>query len=111
MDETHHDATDIRDDDLLLRRITPSHHKALQPDGTRILISFAFRDRGNEFSMYLAKEVSREKVLACGLPTQELIEVTAGDVRSLGYIIVREPDGCDSPTSLPSLAFPNPKSR
>ncbi len=95
MDETHHDAADIRDDDLLLRRITPSHHKALQPDGTRILISFAFRDRGNEFSMYLAKEVSREKVLACGLPTQELIEVTAGDVRSLGYIIVREPDGCD----------------
>lgn len=95
MDQTHHDAEDIRDDDRLLRRITPANHTALQPDGTRILVSFAFRDRGNEFSMYVAKEVSREKVLSCGLPTQELVEVTAGDVRSLGYIIVREPDECD----------------
>jgi hypothetical protein len=95
MDQIHHDAEDIHDDDLLLRRITPASHTALQPDGARILVSFAFRDRGNEFSMYVAKEVSREKVLSCGLPTQEIIEVTAGEVRALGYIIVREPDDCD----------------
>ena len=95
MDQAHLDAEDIQDDDLLLRRVTPANHTALQPDGTRILVSFAFRDRNNEFSMYVAKEVSREKVLACGLPTQELVEVTAGDLRTLGYIIVREPDECD----------------
>jgi hypothetical protein len=95
MHQTHHDAEDIQDDDLLLRRITPALHTASLSDGTRILTSFAFRERGNEFSMYVAKEVSHEKVLSCGLPTQEIIEVTAGDVRALGYIIVRDPDDCD----------------
>ena len=95
MHQTHNDAEDINDDDLLLRRITPAAHTALQADGTKILTSFAFRSPTNEFSMYVAKEVTREKVLSCGLPTQEIIEVRAGDVRRLGYIIVREPDNCD----------------
>lgn len=95
MHQTHHDAEDIDDDDLLLRRITPAAHTALQADGTRILTSFAFRSPTNEFSMYVAKEVTREKVLSCGLPTQEIVEVRAGDVRKLGYMIVREPDTCD----------------
>ena len=62
---------------------------------TRVLTSFAFRERNNEFSMYVAKEVTPEKVLSCGIPTQELIEIRAGDVRKLGYILVREPDDCD----------------
>ena len=95
MHQTHHDAEDIDDDDLLLRRITPAAHTARQADGTRILTSFAFRSPTNEFSMYLAKEVTREKVLSCGLPTQEIVDVRAGDVRRLGYMIVREPDNCD----------------
>src|ERR1700731_714374 len=93
---THHDAEDIHDDDLLLRRITPALHTAPQPDGTRIVIGFAFREKHNhEFSMYVAKEVTHEKVLSCGLPTQEIIEVRAGDVRRLGYALVRDPDDCD----------------
>jgi hypothetical protein len=95
MDQTHRDAEDIHDDDLLLRRITPALHTAQQPDGTRILVGFAFRDRTHEFSMYIAKETTREKVLSCGLPTQEIVEIRAGDVRKLGYMIVREPDDCD----------------
>jgi hypothetical protein len=95
MHQTYHDAEDIGDDDLLLRRITPALHTAALPDGTRILIGFAFRERTHEFSMYVAKEVTHEKVLSCGLPTQEIVEIRAGDVRGLGYIIVREPDDCD----------------
>ena len=95
MHQTHRDAEDIYDDDVLLRRITPSLHSDPMPDGTRILTSFAFRERGNEFSMYVAKEITREKVLSCGLPTQEIVEVTAGEVRGLGYAIVRDPDECD----------------
>jgi hypothetical protein len=46
--------------------------------------------------MYVAKEVSHEKVLACGLPDQEIVEIRAGDIRKLGYMIVREPDNCDA---------------
>jgi len=94
--QSHKDAEDIQDDDLLLRRITPSQHTAVQPDGTRILTGFAFRERSHEFSMYVAKEVSPDKVLSCGFPTQEIVEVKAGDVRKLGYMIVREPDDCDA---------------
>jgi hypothetical protein len=89
------DADDINDDDLLLRRITPADHTALQPDGTRILIGFAFRERNHECSLYLAKEVTHQKVLSCGFPTQEIVEVRAVDVRNLGYMIVRQPDNCD----------------
>ena len=96
MHHTHHDAEDIQDDDLLLRRITPSQHTALQPDGRRILTGFAFRERSHEFSMYVAKDVTHEKVLSCGFPTQEIVEIRAGDVRSLGYMIVRDPDECDA---------------
>lgn len=96
MHQMQHDADDIQDDDLLFRRITPSQHTALQPDGTRILTGFAFRERTHEFSMYVAKEVTREKVLSCGFPTLEIIEVRAGDVRELGYMIIRDPDDCDA---------------
>src|ERR1700735_5851432 len=95
MHQTHRDAEDVQDDDLLLRRITPLDHTALQPDGTRILTGFAFREPNHECSMYVAKEVTHEKVLSCGFPTQEIVEVRAGDVRKLGYMIVRDPDNCD----------------
>ncbi len=95
MQQTYRDAEDIQDHDLLLRRITPAQHTAVQPDGTRVLTGFAFREPNHEFSMYLAKEVTHEKVLSCGFPTQEIVEIRAGDVRSLGYILVREPDDCD----------------
>lgn len=96
MHQPHQDAEDIEDDDLLLRRVTPSQHTSVQPDGTRILTSYAFRERTNEFSMYVAKEVTHQKVLSCGLPTQEIIEIEASDVRKLGYMIIREPDECDN---------------
>jgi hypothetical protein len=95
MHQTYRDAEDIHDDDVLLRRITPSDHTAPLPDGTRILTGFAFRERTHEFSMYVAKEVTHQKVLSCGFETQQIVEVTAGDVRRLGYIIVRDPDECD----------------
>jgi len=34
-------------------------------------------------------------LLSCGFPTQEIIEVTAGEIRALGYLIIRDPDDCD----------------
>jgi hypothetical protein len=111
MHQPHHDAEDINDDDLLLRRITPTAHTALQADGTRILTSFAFRSPTHEFSMYVAKEVTHEKVLSCGLPTQEIIEVRAGDVRKLGYMIVREPDDCDDSHVFAKAKVPKTKSQ
>ncbi len=89
------DAEDISDDALLLRRITPAQHTQLDSDGRRVLTSFAFRERENQFSMYVAAEVTHEKVLSCGFPTQEIIEVLAGEVRALGYDLIREPDDCD----------------
>lgn len=111
MHQPHHDAEDIDDDDLLLRRITPAAHTALQADGARILTSFAFRSPTHEFSMYVAKEVTHEKVLSCGLPTQEIIEVKAGDVRNLGYMIVREPDSCDDSHVFAKARGPKTKSQ
>ena len=95
MHETHRDAADIRDDDLLLRRITPDLHFNVQPDGSKILTGFAFREQSHEPSMYVAKEVTHEKVLSCGFPTQQIVELTAGNVRGLEYMIVRKPDDCD----------------
>ncbi|MGH9429488.1 MAG: hypothetical protein ACRD2L_24645 [Terriglobia bacterium] len=59
------------------------------------MTSFAFRERENQFSMYVAAEVTHEKVLSCGFPTQEIVEVLAGEVRALGYDLIREPDDCD----------------
>ncbi len=45
--------------------------------------------------MYVAREISREKLLSCGFPGQIIIEIIAGEVRSLGYMLVRDPDECD----------------
>jgi hypothetical protein len=95
MHQQYRDAEDIRDDDWLLRRITPSQHVEVQPDGTRVLTSFAFREQSHEFSLYVAREITHEKLLSCGFPTQEIVEVKAEEVRALGYIIVRDPDDCD----------------
>jgi hypothetical protein len=95
MQESYKDAEDISDGAGLLRRITPSLHTNILSDGTRILTGFAFREQSHEFSMYVAAEITYEKLLSCGMPTQEIIELLAGDLRQLGYIIIREPDECD----------------
>lgn len=91
----YQDAADIGDQDLLLRRITPSQHKSTLSGNVKVLTGFAFRERNHQCSMYVAKEVTREKVLSCGIPTQEIVELRAGDWRMRGYIIVRDPDECD----------------
>lgn len=96
MQQTYRDAEDIVNEDFLLRRITPSQHTNVLPDGRRILTSFAFREPSHQCSMYAAKEVTHAKVLSCGHPTQEIVEVKAGEVRDLGYAVVRDPDECDA---------------
>src|SRR5437870_3469287 len=95
MHAANQDAADIRAEDGLFRRITTVDHTSKQPDGTRLLTSFAFRENNDEFSMYVAAEITREKVLSCGQPGQEVIEIQAGQVRRLGYILIRDPDVCD----------------
>ncbi len=45
--------------------------------------------------MYVAAEVTHEKVLSCGHEGQEIVELLAGEVRQLEYMIVRQPDDCD----------------
>ena len=42
------------------------------------------------------REITFEKLLSCGFPTQEIIQVTAGEIRHLGYLIIRDPDECDA---------------
>ena len=96
MDADASDAKDIDNTQLLLRRITTLLHTAPQPDGSRILTGFAFRERKHEFSMYVAAETTHEKILSCGYEGQEIVELSAGAVRSLGYEIIREPDDCDA---------------
>jgi hypothetical protein len=95
MHENHKDADDISNSDVLLRRITPSQHINTLSDGTRLLTGYAFREQNHEFSLYVAAEITYEKLLSCGFPTQEIIQVLAGDIRQLGYVIIREPDECD----------------
>src|SRR4051794_27887311 len=93
------DAHDIANGVLLLRRITPSQHTSVQPDGRRLLNSFAFREKEHEFSMYVADEIDRAKLISgppCGFEHQQIIEITAGEVRNFGYEIIREPDDCDN---------------
>lgn len=90
------DATDISDDDCLWRRVTPGQQADAQPDGTYVLKSFAFKERTDEFSLYVAREITIEKLLSCGFPTQIVVQITAGDIRSRGYVIIRDPDLCDA---------------
>lgn len=96
MQDTYKDADDIGDQDWLLRRITPSQHTNTLSDGSRILTGFAFREPSHQFSMYVAAEITHEKLLSCGFATQEIVQVLAGEVRQLGYILIRDPDECDA---------------
>ena len=96
--------------------ISPSAHNSSEPYSAAtgrhtIVTGFAFRERNDECSMYVAKEVTHEKVLSCGYPTQEIVEVQASDVRRLGYIIVREPDNCDDSYVFAKAKPINPEAR
>jgi hypothetical protein len=98
------DAADIADTALLLRRID-----ARMLDRTaKELQSWAWSDQEDEVSVYVAAETTEEKVLLLGKPGQIVIRIAAGDLRRLGYIVVRDPEPDESSHC---IIHPYPSSR
>ena len=101
------DAVDIPDDGELWRRID----RGMLDPTTNTLQSWAWNDQNKEVSMYYGKETTVEAVLAAGKPEQRIIKITAEALRSLGYIVARDPEPDNSAHCL-LLPFPNtPKKR
>jgi hypothetical protein len=61
-------------------------------DVTESLQSWAYKDQNHELSVYLARETTRDAVLAAGKPHQIIVAVKAQIIRDLGYNIVRDPE-------------------
>jgi hypothetical protein len=74
-------------------------------EGKRSLTSFAFNSPDDELSMDVSTETTTEKVLAAGVPGQQIVSIKAGELRKLGYGIVRDPEPND-PAHV--LVIPNP---
>lgn len=98
------DAPDIGDDAFLLRRIDSK----MLDRTTNTLQSWAWKDQHGELSVYVAAETTEERVLALGLPGQIVIRITAGTVRKLGHIVVRDPEP-DAPSHC--IIYPHPSTR
>lgn len=94
----------IRDDELLWRRILPEWVH-VNPDGSTRPSSVAFIDRrSGEVSVHRAELTDLDLVRAVR-PTDSVVEVTAGFVRSLGCIIAADPKP-DDPSH--ALICPSP---
>ena len=98
------DAADIGNDVCLLRRIDSK----MLDRATNTLQSWAWKDQRGEISVYVATETTEERVLSLGLPGQIIIRITAGTVRKLGHIVVRDPE-IDEPSHC--IIFPHPSKR
>lgn len=55
--------------------------------------------------MDVSTETTRERVLGAGFPGQQIVGVKAGELRKLGYLIVRDPEP-NNPAHV--LVIPNP---
>lgn len=91
----------ISNEDLLWRRIAnvPQLIKPL-PDGSYRVSSAAFKDGINgEVSVHLARLTSQEKALA-DHPEKGLVEISVCLPRSLGHIVVSDPEPDDPSHSL-----------
>lgn len=84
------DATDISDDAILWRRVDRGMIDKV--GDFESLQSWAFKDQNHEISLYVAAETSEKAVLAVGKLDQVIVSITAGDIRRLGYKVVRDPD-------------------
>jgi len=100
------DATDIPDDAELWRRIDGG---MLDPT-TQTLQSWAWDDQQHEVSVYFGKETTAEAVLAAGKSDQRIIKITAGALRSLGYIVARDPEP-DNSAHCVILPYPNTRKK
>jgi hypothetical protein len=85
------DDPSIPDDAVLWRRILPSWvHKS--PEGERPQ-SFAFIDTlSGEVSFQIAAETTKQDVLQ-DYPDHRIVAIKAAFLRSLGYVLVRDPEG------------------
>lgn len=88
------DDTSIDSDIVLWRRVNRSMLD-VDSEGRQTLTSFAFKSQGDELSMDLSTETTRERVLEAGLPEQKIVGIKVGVLRELGYIIVRDPEPND----------------
>lgn len=100
------DAVDIPDDGELWRRID----RGMLDPATNTLQSWAWDDQHQEVSVYYGRETTPEAVLAAGKPGQRIIKITAGAVRSLRYIVARDPEP-DNPAHCLLLPFPNTRKK
>lgn len=80
----------IGDSDELYRRVMSYHVK---PDDTISSAAFRLRSRqpDPECSVYLARLTTPEEVLTAGLPGQRLAGIPTHKARSLGLIVVHDP--------------------
>lgn len=98
------DAEDIANEAWLLRRID-----ARMLDRTANAVqTWAWQDQNNELSVYVAAETTEARVLSLGKPGQIIIRITAGSVRKLGHIVVRDPEP-DEPSHC--IIYPHPSRR
>lgn len=77
-------------DDVVLWRAFSELQIHGEPDGTRRPESWAFRDRTNEVSVFIAAETDMEW-LREALPGTIIAAVTAGDARACGFLVTRDP--------------------
>jgi len=98
------DAGDISDDAILWRRVDAR----MVDRSTNSLQTWAWKDQNKQLSVYVAAETTVEKVLVLGKPGQIIVRITAGTIRKLGHIIVRDPEP-DEPAHC--IIEPYPKDR
>jgi hypothetical protein len=98
------DAPDIGNDAILLRRI----YISMLDRANNTLQSWAWSDQNEEISVYVAAETTEERVLSHGMPEQMIIRISAGSVRKLGHIVVRDPE-TDEPAHC--IIHPHPTKR
>src|ERR1044071_720038 len=89
------DAPDIADDDILWRRVDARMLEA-NADGSESLQAWAYKDQNRELSVYLSRETTPQAVLSAGKPGQVLVGIRAGEVRKLGYKVVRDREAGNS---------------
>jgi len=97
------DDPSIDDETVLWRRVDPSMFDDLE--GRQTLTSFAFKSPQDELSMDVSSETTADEILAAGFPGQKIVGIKVGLLRSLGYIVARDPEP-DNPAHV--LVLPKP---
>jgi hypothetical protein len=92
MSESHADLQ-IPAEAFLWRRVHPKQLKR-NPDGSLRASSASFKDSRGELSVHIASLTTLEEILR-RRPEMSVAQVTAGKVRSLGYVVIAAPTADD----------------